>query len=59
LGKIPILGAVFGGTSRTTSKTELIILITPRVVYDETEVVTMSNELRDRMKRLRSVMLQN
>ncbi|MDA0206419.1 MAG: hypothetical protein O2795_13870, partial [Acidobacteria bacterium] len=59
LGKIPILGALFGGTSMSQGKTELIILITPRVIYDETEVVTMSNELKDRMRRLRSMMLQN
>jgi general secretion pathway protein D len=59
LGRIPILGAAFGSTTRSTRKTELIILITPRVIYDETEVVTMSNELKDRMRRLRSIMLQN
>ncbi len=59
LGKIPILGAAFGSTNRSQSKTELIILLTPRVIYDETEVVTMSNELKDRMRRLRSMMLQN
>jgi general secretion pathway protein D len=59
LGQIPIVGAAFGNTRRSQSKTELIILLTPRVIYDETEVVTMSNELKDRMRRLRSMMLQN
>jgi general secretion pathway protein D len=59
LGQIPIVGAAFGNTRRSQSKTELIILLTPRVIYDETEVVTMSNELKDRMKRLRSMIQQN
>ena len=56
LGKIPVLGALFGTTTRSTSKTELIILLTPRVIYDETEIVSASNDLIDRMKKLRSIM---
>ncbi|MFP5418427.1 MAG: type IV pilus secretin PilQ [Gammaproteobacteria bacterium] len=35
LGDIPVLGNLFKTTSRETSKTELIIFITPRIVDDQ------------------------
>ena len=56
LGKIPFLGAVFGSTSVSKSKTELIVLITPRVIYDENEIVTATAELKSRLRGLRRIM---
>lgn len=56
IGKVPILGSLFGSTSSSKQKTELIILITPRVVYDENELVTMSNELKSRLRSVRRLM---
>jgi general secretion pathway protein D len=56
LGRIPILGAAFGGTNRGTTKTELVILLTPRVIYDENELTTVSDELKGRLKSLQSMM---
>ncbi|MDE2155007.1 MAG: type II secretion system secretin GspD [Xanthomonadaceae bacterium] len=32
LNRIPVLGRLFGGTSRSRNRTELIVLITPRVI---------------------------
>ena len=58
LGKIPFLGGVFGSTSISKSKTELIVLITPRVIYDENEIVTATAELKSRLRGLRRVMRQ-
>ena len=58
LGKIPFLGGVFGSTSVSKSKTELIVLITPRVIYDENEIVTATAELKSRLRGLRRVMRQ-
>jgi general secretion pathway protein D len=55
LGKIPILGAAFGSTSNSTSKTELVILLTPRVIYDENELTTVSQELQSRLRSLRQM----
>jgi len=34
LGDIPLLGALFGRTTESTGKSELIVLITPRVIGD-------------------------
>lgn len=56
IGKVPILGGLFGSTSSSKQKTELIILITPRVIYDENEFVTMSNELKSRLRSVRRLM---
>jgi general secretion pathway protein D len=39
---IPILGYVFGSTSRNMSKTELIILLTPQVIADLDDVNTVT-----------------
>jgi general secretion pathway protein D len=56
LGRIPILGAAFGGTSITKTKTELIILLTPRVIYDENEIKDASEELKNRLRSVRKLM---
>jgi len=56
LGKIPILGAVFGSTSISKQKTELIILMTPRVIYDENEIKDASEDLKSRLRGLRKIM---
>ena len=58
LGKIPFLGGVFGSTSVSKAKTELIVLITPRVIYDENEIVTATAELKSRLQGLRRIMRQ-
>jgi general secretion pathway protein D len=56
LGKIPFLGGLFGSTSSSKEKTELIILITPRVIYDENELVSMSEELKGRLRGVQRLM---
>ena len=56
LGKIPFIGAAFGSTSVSRAKTELIVLFTPRVIYDEHELISASEELRSRLKSLRKLM---
>src|SRR5690606_13939353 len=58
LGKIPILGAVFGGTSSSKTKTELIVTLTPRVIYDENELTSVSAELANRLRSVRRLMRQ-
>lgn len=53
LGRIPILGRAFGSTKQTTSKTELIVLLQPRVIQDQNQLVSATEELRARMDALR------
>ena len=50
LSKIPVLGALFGSTSDDTSRTELIVLITPSVITTTEEAAAVTRELRERLK---------
>jgi len=52
LHKIPIIGALFGSTSVTTVRTELLILLTPRVAGSQGDARAVTNELRRRMRNL-------
>ena len=53
LGKIPYVGAIFGSTSVSKEKTELVVTLRPQVIYDENELLTKSNELKGRLRNLR------
>ncbi len=52
LYKIPVLGALFGGTNEEMLRTELIVLITPRVVRDSQEARQVTDEIRRKMKEI-------
>jgi len=50
LSEIPVLGALFGSTSRSEDRTELLILLMPRVVRSTKEMIAVSQELRRRLR---------
>jgi general secretion pathway protein D len=50
LKDIPILGNLFKSTVDNTTRAELLVLITPRVVRNYTEARKVTNELRQRLK---------
>jgi general secretion pathway protein D len=52
LHRIPFLGAAFGSKSVTKNRTELIVFLTPRVIYDTNQIAEASDELRSMLKRL-------
>ena len=52
LHRIPILGAAFGSRSYSKERTELIIFLTPRVIYDTNNVLDATEELRSRLRKL-------
>ena len=52
LHRIPYLGFLFGGKSTTKQRTELVVFITPRVIYDTTDMADASEEVRMRLKKL-------
>jgi len=49
LSEIPLLGNLFKSTNKTKRRTELLVLITPRVVRDQSEARDVTEELRKRM----------
>lgn len=53
LHRIPILGAAFGARSYSKSRTELIVFMTPRVIYDNTDLLEASDELKERVRKVR------
>ncbi len=50
LSKIPIIGSLFGNTSDLTTRTELIILLTPHVMRNQEEAQTISSAYIRRYK---------
>jgi general secretion pathway protein D len=50
LHEIPILGALFGNKKRNDQRTELLVIITPRVIRSDQDAREVSAEVRDRMK---------
>jgi len=52
LQDIPLIGNLFGATSKNTNRTELIVIITPRVVRTPQDLRQIGQELKDRMKAL-------
>jgi general secretion pathway protein D len=52
LSRLPGIGLLFGNKSNSHSRSELIIFMTPHVIFDESDLIEASNELRDRVKKL-------
>ena len=52
LHDIPLLGNLFGSTKTSVNRTELVVVITPRVVRTEQDVRQVGQDLKDRMSNL-------
>jgi general secretion pathway protein D len=50
LKDVPIFGNLFKTTTETTTRTELLVLITPQVVRSPTDIRRVTQELRDRLR---------
>ncbi|MDD5633078.1 MAG: type II secretion system secretin GspD, partial [Methylococcales bacterium] len=49
LYQLPVIGSLFGGTTKNNTKTELVILITPRVVKDKQDSRVISDEFKRKL----------
>lgn len=56
LSKIPLLGYLFGSTTDKETRTELIMLLTPYVVRNQTEAAQMTSEHLERLKGIKREM---
>ncbi len=54
LQDMPVVGNLFGTNTSNGGRTELLVVITPRVVRSDIDIRSVSEELRDRMKGLPS-----
>lgn len=47
---IPLLGSIFSTTTKASTRTELLIFITPRVMESQQDLRELNREMRNRMK---------
>jgi general secretion pathway protein D len=59
LDRIPYLGFLFGMKSTSKSRTELIVFLTPHVIYDTHHISDATQELKDQMKGLKDLIRKN
>jgi general secretion pathway protein D len=50
LHKAPIIGPLFGTTEKTRDRTELLVILTPRALYNDEELRQASDEMRGRIR---------
>jgi general secretion pathway protein D len=53
LDRIPVIGAFFGSRSYSKERTELIMFLTPHVIFDSNQLLDATDELKDQIKALR------
>lgn len=51
LARIPVLGWLFGASTLSNQRTELIVFIRPRVVRDQSEMKALTEDLRSEFRR--------
>ena len=56
LSKIPILGAAFGAQGWNLNRTELVLVITPRIISDTLQARQVTEELRRKLPALESML---
>jgi len=56
LNRIPFIGAAFGSKSVTKNRTEMVVLMTPHIIYDTNQIAEASEEVKAGLKGLRSMM---
>ena len=53
LDRIPVIGGFFGARSYSKERTELIMFLTPHVIFDSNQLLDASDELKGQIKALR------
>jgi general secretion pathway protein D len=52
LYRLPIFGGLFGNTEKTARRTELVVVLTPRVISNDADVISVTEDFRSRLKNL-------
>jgi general secretion pathway protein D len=58
LARIPGVGMLFGNQSRTKTRTELILFMTPHVIYDRTDLLEASEQVKNSMRKVRRLIVE-
>ena len=56
LSKIPVIGGLFGFQELRRDRTELVLVITPKIVSDTTQAREVTRELREKMPTLEGML---
>jgi general secretion pathway protein D len=56
LHRIPLLGAAFGAKSTSKARTELVVFLTPRVIYDTNQMADATDEIKSSLKKMQKMM---
>jgi general secretion pathway protein D len=52
LYRAPILGPLFGETQKKAERTELVVVLTPRVIASDSDIETVTRDFRDKVRNL-------
>jgi len=50
-----VIGAAFGTTDRNVQRTELLVLLSPRIIHNAADARAATDELRSRLHTLQNV----
>lgn len=53
LNRIPYVGGLFGSKTYSTTRTELIVFLTPHVIYDTSQITDATEEIKQHMRMLK------
>jgi len=56
LHRLPGIGALFGAQSFTKTRTELVVFLTPRVIYDTNQISEATDEIKNGLKNVRKML---
>ncbi len=59
LSKLPLIGYLFGSTTDTYKRTELLLLVTPYVISNLSEADQITKQFQDRVKTIRENLLKS
>ncbi len=52
LYRAPLIGPLFGETAKSAVRTELVVVLTPRVIASDSDIETVTRDFRDKVKNL-------
>lgn len=58
LNRIPKVGFLFGNKTRSRSRTELVLFLTPHVIYDTNDLLEASDQIKTRMRKLQKYIVE-
>lgn len=58
LHELPLIGALFGEKTKKDERTELLVIITPRVLTNEAQLRAVSQEMRSRIRHMELIEVQ-